>query len=117
MKAICKRLKRGADLYKSIIKIAEEQDLSAGVIVSLVGCISEVRMRLAGGQGFMYNKDHYEIVSANGTISCTSQSPHAHDTFLYRIKSDAYLADILKKEPSLILPARLLFCRLKAYHF
>ena len=69
MKAICKRLKRGADLFKSIIKIAQEQDLSAGVIVSLVGCISEVRMRLAGGKEFMYNKDHYEIVSATGTIS------------------------------------------------
>ena len=79
MKPICVRLKRGSDLYESLMNLSSEYHLKAGAVLSLVGCVSEVSIRLAGGKEFLYNKDHYEIVSATGTVS--ENRIHVHASF------------------------------------
>ena len=79
MKPICHRLTRGCDLYLSLKEVAKRHSLSAGAVVSLVGCVSELSLRLAGGKDFLYNKNHYEIVSATGTIS--EDRIHVHAAF------------------------------------
>ena len=43
MKTICRRLRRGDDLLRSIEQIAREEGLEAAVIVSGVGCVSHAR--------------------------------------------------------------------------
>lgn len=49
MKTICRRLRRGDDLLRSIEQIAREEGLEAAVIVSGVGCVSHARVRDASG--------------------------------------------------------------------
>ena len=69
MRIICKRLRRGADLLKSIERLAEEEHIGAGVILSAVGCIQHGRVRDAGGVNLREIPDPCEIVSLNGTVS------------------------------------------------
>ena len=47
MKTICRRLRRGDDLLRSIEQIAREEGLEAAVIVSGVGCVSRIYTDLA----------------------------------------------------------------------
>ncbi len=63
------RLKRGQDLKQEIIKFAQEQNITAGIIKCAVGCLYEARFRLAGGETIMEKKEPYEIVSLMGTVS------------------------------------------------
>ena len=69
MKTICKRLRRGEDLLLSIRKIAREHHISAAVVLSAVGCISQGRVRDASGVTIREIHDHCEILSLNGTVS------------------------------------------------
>ncbi len=69
MKTICKRLHRGDDLLLSIRRIAKEHCISAGVILSSVGCISQGRVRDASGVRIRDITEHCEILSLNGTLS------------------------------------------------
>ena len=70
------RLRRGDDLLLSIKEIAKEKKISAGVVLSAVGCISEGRVRDASGVTIREIQDHCEIVSLNGTVS--AQRCHLH---------------------------------------
>ena len=63
------RLRRGDDLLLSIKDICQKKDISAGVVLSAVGCISEGRVRDAGGVNIRHIPHHCEIVSLNGTVS------------------------------------------------
>lgn len=63
------RLHRGDDLMLCIKEIAREKEISAGVVLSAVGCISEGRVRDASGVTIREIHDHCEIVSLNGTVS------------------------------------------------
>ena len=65
----CVRLHRGDDLMLSIKAICQERKITAGVILSAVGCISEGRVRDASGITIREISDHCEIVSLNGTVS------------------------------------------------
>lgn len=76
MKCHCVRLHRGEDLMLSIRSLAEEKNISAGVVLSAVGCISEGRVRDASGVTIREIRDHCEIVSLNGTVS--AQRCHLH---------------------------------------
>lgn len=69
MKTICKRLHRGDDLLGSIQSLAEEYQISAGVVLSAVGCISKGCVRDASGVTLRNIDEHCEIVSLNGTVS------------------------------------------------
>ncbi len=65
----CIRLRRGDDLLLSIRALAEEKKITAGVVLSAVGCISRGRIRDASGSTIREVPDHCEIVSLNGTVS------------------------------------------------
>ena len=69
MKTICKRLRRGEDLLCAIQGIAEQEKIAAGVVLSAVGCVSQARVRDAGGVNLRDISEHCEIVSLNGTVS------------------------------------------------
>ena len=69
MKTICKRLRRGEDLLCAIQGIAEQEKIAAGVVLSAVGCVSQGRVRDAGGVNLRDISEHCEIVSLNGTVS------------------------------------------------
>ena len=72
----CLRLRRGEDLLLSIRKLCREKNITAGVVLSAVGCISEGRVRDASGVTVRQIPDHCEIVSLNGTVS--AQRCHLH---------------------------------------
>ena len=72
----CIRLRRGDDLMLSIKEICREKKISAGVVLSAVGCISQGRVRDASGVTIREIPDHCEIVSLDGTVS--AQRCHLH---------------------------------------
>ena len=63
------RLHRGDDLMLSIKELCNEKHITAGVVLSAVGCISQGRVRDASGVTIREIADHCEIVSLNGTVS------------------------------------------------
>ena len=69
MKCHSIRLHRGDDLLLSIRELASQKHITAGVVLSAVGCISEGRVRDASGVNIREIHDHCEIVSLNGTVS------------------------------------------------
>lgn len=71
MNCHCVRLHRGDDLMQSIKQLCRERQISAGVVLSAVGCISKGRVRDASGVTIRDITDHCEIVSLNGTVSKT----------------------------------------------
>ena len=79
MKTICKRLRRGDDLLRSIEKIAAEEQLELAVLLSAVGCVSRARVRDASGITVRDIGEDCEIVSATGTVS--RKRCHVHVSF------------------------------------
>lgn len=73
------RLLPGEDLYKSIEKYAKENHIKAGCIITCVGSLKEINIRLANSTNFMKNKECYEITSLVGCISCNDRL-HLHIT-------------------------------------
>jgi predicted DNA-binding protein with PD1-like motif len=63
-----RRLVRGQDLRRELAVMAAECELGAGVIISLVGSLTEARLRMAGGHKVRHFEGPLEIVSATGTI-------------------------------------------------
>lgn len=63
------RLRRGADLYRSIRDYAVSHRLSAGYVACCVGCVSAARVRDAGGATVRALEEPLEIVSVTGTVS------------------------------------------------
>ena len=76
MRELSCRLKRGSDLKDSIEKICIENDVDTAIILSGVGCLYKVKIRLAKAEGYLEDDNDYEIVSLNGTIS--KGSAHIH---------------------------------------
>ena len=72
----CIRLKRGEDLLDSVKEICRIRNISAGVVLSAVGCISSGNVRDASGIHIRQITEHCEIVSLNGTVS--SERCHLH---------------------------------------
>ena len=69
MRELSCRLKRGSDLKETIEKICIDNNVDTAVILSGVGCLYQVRIRLAKAEGFLEDRNDYEIVSLNGTVS------------------------------------------------
>lgn len=70
------RLTKGSDLKQEIIKYSENNHIKAGVVLSCVGCVNKVNIRLAGAKEYFEIEDDFEIVSMTGTIS--SDGVHIH---------------------------------------
>jgi predicted DNA-binding protein with PD1-like motif len=69
VKAFAFRLKPKDDLKKSILAFAEENTLQAGSIVTCVGSLEQLHIRLANQQNGELKKGFFEIVSLSGTFS------------------------------------------------
>lgn len=70
------RLTSGQDLRLEIEAVARREHLSAGCVLSLVGNLSHVVLRMADGKTVKEWDGSYEIVSATGTIS--PEESHIH---------------------------------------
>jgi uncharacterized protein len=76
LRSAAKRLTRGADLKVELAAIAAEFDVRAGVIVSLVGSLSQAKLRMAGGDAVKTFAGELEIVSATGTLGADGMHVH-----------------------------------------
>ena len=79
MKTYAVRLRRGADLLKSIEELCVKNAIRAGVVLSAVGCVSRGRVRDAGGVNIVDLAEPMEIVSLIGTVS--NMRCHLHVSF------------------------------------
>jgi len=70
------RLTPGQDLRREIEALAKRERLCAGCVLSLVGNLSHVVLRMADGKTVKEWNGSYEIVSATGTIS--PEESHIH---------------------------------------
>lgn len=62
------RLTKGMDLKKEIEEYAINNKIS-GVILSSVGCLTKLAIRLADGETVIEREEPFEIVSVMGTLS------------------------------------------------
>lgn len=69
MRELCLRLENGADIKRSIEQLCIENGVDTAVVLSGVGCVKEINIRLAKAVGFYLRQEDYEIVSLNGTVS------------------------------------------------
>ena len=66
MKECAFRLRKGNDLRAEIEAYGKD---STAVVLSAVGCLSSLSVRLAGAEESLLRQEDYEIVSLTGTIS------------------------------------------------
>jgi predicted DNA-binding protein with PD1-like motif len=76
MRQCSKRLIPGQDLRFEIERFAKECEVKAGCVISLVGNLTNVCLRMADGKTVKEWTGSYEIVSATGTIS--PEESHIH---------------------------------------
>lgn len=70
MKTFALRLRPHQDLYEELAAFTREKGLQAGVILTGVGSLERVELRLAHHpQTTVWQQDYYEIVSLTGTLS------------------------------------------------
>jgi predicted DNA-binding protein with PD1-like motif len=70
------RLTPGQDLFDSIALFVREHNIQAGCILSGVGSLDYLRLRLANREFHTDYKDYFEIVSITGTISIHGSHLH-----------------------------------------
>ncbi len=63
------RLKPGQDLRKEIEAYVQKEKIAAGWLVTCVGSLIQVNLRLANGSDGVTFNGHFEIVSLVGTVS------------------------------------------------
>lgn len=64
----CFRLRKGHDLKKELQNFAIKNNIS-GVILSCVGCLDKLNIRLALADDYLVKEEAFEIVSITGTLS------------------------------------------------
>ncbi|MBI9031939.1 DNA-binding protein [bacterium] len=77
MEIVCVRLTSGAKLRESIYEIAQEHDIEAGIILTCLGSLQAVNIRLAGAMAALSTQANFEIISLTGTFNNCSQG-HFH---------------------------------------
>ena len=77
METICIRLCSGDKLREAIYKVAKEQNIKAGIILTCVGSLQRLNIRLAGAEQNLSRHDKYEILSLSGTFNQLGQG-HFH---------------------------------------
>jgi predicted DNA-binding protein with PD1-like motif len=68
MRTIAVRLRPGADLKGELLALAARERIRAGWVVTSVGSLSQVRVRLAGGADHATWEGAFEIVALTGTL-------------------------------------------------
>lgn len=69
MHQITKRLLPNQDLRFEIESLVRSNHVQAGVLLSVVGCLTKLRLRVADGKTVKEWVDQFEIVSGTGTVS------------------------------------------------
>lgn len=68
MKELAVRLKNGADLKLSIQELAVTKQLDGAIVLSAVGSLKRLKIRLANAKTYKVVTDDLEIVSLIGTV-------------------------------------------------
>jgi len=76
MRAHCLRLRPGQDLFEELQSLVKAHSIRAAVIVTCVGSLTHVTLRLANQPGPTSWTGHFEIVSLVGTLSCLGSHVH-----------------------------------------
>ena len=76
MKAHVLRLVEGNDLRDGIEQYCKEHNIGSACVLTCVGCVKELKLRMAGGKTFLHQIKDYEIVSLVGTISMDGAHLH-----------------------------------------
>ena len=77
METVCIRLCAGDKLREAIYKIAKEQNIKAGTVLTCVGSLQKINIRLAGAEQSISSQNKYEILSLTGTFNQLEQG-HFH---------------------------------------
>ncbi len=70
------RLRPGQDLKKELDALVQNQRIGAGAILTCVGSLTHVKLRLANQESFTEWEGHFEIVSLVGTLSANGSHVH-----------------------------------------
>lgn len=70
------RLKSGQDLKKSLDLLVQQERIGAGALLTCVGSLTDVTLRLANQEGPSVWRGHFEIVSLVGTLSTGGSHIH-----------------------------------------
>lgn len=70
------RLHENDDLKLSIIEFCKKHNITAGIIISSVGCLKHANIRLAKAIDTLSIENDYEILCLNGT--CNKDNVHLH---------------------------------------
>lgn len=73
---LVKRLSPHQDLKQALVELVQAHDISAGCVISAVGSLQQVHLRMAGANQVLTLKRPHEIVSITGTLS--SHGLHLH---------------------------------------
>ena len=76
-RAYALRLRPGDDLRQALLAFVAAQRLEAGAVLTCVGSLTDVSLRLANQEGATRYQGHFEIVSLVGTLAATGGS-HLH---------------------------------------
>jgi len=76
MKTHTFRLKPGQDLFDSIEAFVGDKKIGAGCVLSAVGSLTHVTLRLANRSYYNEYEGNFEIVSATGTVSTNGSHIH-----------------------------------------
>ena len=77
MHAYALRLPPGADLRDELVAFVAAHHLEAGAVLTCVGSLTDVSLRLANQESATHYHGHFEIVSLVGTLSA-SGGAHLH---------------------------------------
>lgn len=70
------RLRPGQDLKQELEAVVRQQRIEAGAILTCVGSLTDVTLRLANQEGPSVWRGHFEIVSLVGTLSTNGSHIH-----------------------------------------
>ena len=70
------RLKPGQDLKLALDEVVQQQHITAGTLLTCVGSLTDVSLRLANQDGPTTYKGHFEIVSLVGTLATAGSHVH-----------------------------------------
>lgn len=76
METIVVRLRPGDDVYTSLVKLAEVEQIDAGCVLSCVGSMRKVSLRFANQNETTQLEGKHEIVSLSGTLSRNGSHLH-----------------------------------------
>jgi uncharacterized protein len=76
MQSFTFRLKPGEDLFDSIEAFIADKNIEAGCVLSAVGSLTHVTLRLANRERYNEYDGHFEIVSMTGTVSTNGSHVH-----------------------------------------